>query len=97
MKHLAGWTVAYLIIAALIGWWPFEDSLIRTVTGQCSYDSGYEDGWDGATPACEADDYIAGYDEGAFEADCHWAKCTKRDFETFERYGCPSWEDQVCQ
>lgn len=94
--RLSGWVATYLIIALLFGWWPFEDSAIKTFTGQCSYDAGYQDGWDGSLPNCEASDYIAGYDDGAFDSDCDWAKCTKRDFKTFKRYGCGSWERQAC-
>ncbi|MDZ7736868.1 MAG: hypothetical protein U5P41_12790 [Gammaproteobacteria bacterium] len=70
--------IFYLVLAALIGWWPFNDSVIKTMSGQCNYDAGYRDGWDGALYACESDDYMAGYDDGNFESDCHWAKCIKR-------------------
>lgn len=97
MGRVIGLVLVYLVAAGVLGWWPFEDGAVKTVSGQCTYDAGYRDAWDGAVPACEDADYLAGYDQGAWEADCDYAKCTKSDRDMFENYDCGDWRDHVCR
>lgn len=96
MGQLIVWIAAYFLLAAVAGWWPFDDSAVRTLSGQCSYEVGYEDGWVGKALACESTDYLAGYDEGEFDSDCHWAKCVKEDRDLFRSYHCGAWSQQQC-
>lgn len=88
--------VLYLAPAGLAGWWPFRDSVVQTLSGRCTYDRGYDDGWDGAASACEAVNYLHGYDDGAFDSECDWLKCSKRDFDQFRDYGCGRWDAVKC-
>lgn len=96
MGQLISLAVVWLLIAALIGWWPFDDSVLQTMSGECTYEAGYQDGWDGAKVAFENTDYVAGYDGGTWEGDCHYAKCVKRDRDLFEGYRCGNWRDHTC-
>lgn len=91
-----GLVLVYLVVAGVFGWWPFEDSAVKTITGQCTYDAGYRDAWEGMLPACENADYLDGYDHGSWEADCHHAKCVERDRDLFEGYRCRGWNDMTC-
>lgn len=96
MGQIIGWAIVYLLIAALAGWWPFKDSAVKTMTGQCTYEAGYQDGWDGASLACKNTEYLTGYDLGDWEADCHFAKCIRRDRQLFDHYLCGRWDEHHC-
>lgn len=96
MGKLISLVILYLLLAAIAGWWPFGDSALQTLSGRCTYDAGYEDGWTGELPACESTEYLAGYEGGVWESDCHFAKCVKRDRNLFKKYRCGSWRDHTC-
>lgn len=66
MKRIVILLITYIVLAAAAGWWPFSDSVIRVVLGHCSYEAGYDDGWDGVYPTCHKKSYIYGYDQGNF-------------------------------
>ncbi len=53
MGRFIGLVLVYLAAAGMFGWWPFEDGAIKTVSRQCTYDAGYQDGWEGAAPVCD--------------------------------------------
>ena len=87
--------VLYLIIAALIGFYPFETSLLRSADWSpiaASYEEGYEDGYAGESPSAESTEYLAGYDDGDFDAHCEWLKYTKEDRYQFHKDGCGDWD-----
>jgi len=96
VPEILGWAVIYLIVAALVGWWPFSDPIFKTISGECNYDNGYEDGYDGALAACSSNDYQVGYEDGVFEGECAWLKCEKKDYVGFTSYGCGSWDQRQC-
>ena len=92
-----GWVVFYILAAWLFGFWPFEEGYLTGPTSECSYEAGYEDGYDGAIQKCSTSAYLTGYDEGDFEADCHWLRCVRPDRHEFERRGCGSWDRMSCR
>ena len=61
---------------------------ILSFAGCGSYDSGYEDGYDGAKRKewilFGRSEYNAGYDDGDFDADCDYWK--RNDHEKYRRY-----------
>ncbi len=88
--------IFYFIAAFLIGFWPFEKSVLEYIpigSSTLSYDEGYEDGYDGAIMKSEKSPYIDGYYDGDFDAECEWLKYDKKDFEEFKRIGCGAWSD----
>jgi hypothetical protein len=96
LRGLIGPAIIYLIVAGLFGFWPFTDSLLKQASGECTYDSGYDDGWDGALRACEAEEYRSGYRQGAFDSDCHWLKCERRNRDEYNRRQCGAWDRFEC-
>lgn len=87
--------ITYLVLAALVGFWPFETSILRSSDMSpisATYDEGYEDGYAGASPTARSTDYLAGYDDGDFDAHCEWLKYTKRDRQHFYSDGCGEWD-----
>ena len=62
----------------------------------CNYDNGYDDGYDGALPECEATDYMEGFQAGEFESDCDWYRCEKPNYDNFKQMSCGSWESYRC-
>lgn len=62
----------------------------------CSYDAGWEDGYDGARLKCRDRDYLSGYDDGDFYGHCEWLKCTRKDREKFTAERCGSWNSYSC-
>ena len=87
--------VIYVVAAFLLGFWPFEDGWLRTSSIspiQYTYDQGYEDGYYGELPKIMSGEYIDGYDEGEFYADCEWLTSENRRSE-FERLRCGRWSD----
>jgi hypothetical protein len=48
--RLIGLLIVYVVLAWLLGFWPFEKGFFTGPTSECSYDAGYDDGYDGAAP-----------------------------------------------
>ena len=92
-----GWIAIYVVIAWLLGFWPFEEGLFTGPTSECSYDAGYEDGYDGAIRKCSTEAYVEGYEGGDFDSECHWLRCEKPDHDKFNRLGCGSWSATKCR
>jgi hypothetical protein len=88
--------IIYLVAAWLFGFWPFEEGLITGPSSGCSYDEGYDDGYDGASQKCNTNAYREGFEDGDFEADCHWHRCVKSNHDKFKRLGCGSWSKMRC-
>ena len=95
--RLIGWIAAGIAVAWLFGFWPFEEGLITGPTSRCSYDAGYDDGYDGANQRCSTDAYLEGYDDGDFDSECYWRRCEKPDYDRFKRLGCGSWSAVKCR
>ena len=91
-----GWIAAYLFAAWLFGFWPFEEGVFTGPISECSYDVGYDDGYDGATPKCKTDAYLNGYEEGDFDSECDWLRCERPDHDAFKSMGCGSWSEMKC-
>lgn len=95
MRGLLSLIVLYFVAAFFFEFPPVDDGWIRT--GEYSpfrytYDQGYDDGYVGAAPKTRSGDYIAGYDEGDFDAECAWLKDQNRRRE-FERIRCGDWRN----
>ena len=90
------WVVIYLVTAWLFGFWPFDEGLITGPSSGCTYDAGYEAGYDGETQKCKTEAYLEGYEDGEFEADCHWQRCVKPNQDKFKKLGCGSWSKGRC-
>mgnify|MGYP000689171028 CR=1 FL=1 len=87
--------IFYLIIAALVGFWPFESSILRSADWSpiaATYGEGYEDGYEGVSPTAQSSEYLSGYDDGDFDAHCEWLKYQKRDRQQFHYDGCGDWD-----
>ncbi|MEX0450517.1 hypothetical protein V6X62_01635 [Spiribacter sp. 218] len=85
----------YVVIAALVGFWPFETSVLRSADWSpisASYDEGYEDGYEGVSPAAKSTEYLSGYDDGDFDAHCEWLKYSQQDRNQFHKDGCGDWD-----
>jgi hypothetical protein len=85
----------YLVIAALIGFWPFERSLLKSSDWSpisATYDEGYEDGYEGVSPVARSSEYLSGYDDGDFDAHCEWLKYSEQDRSQFRIDGCGDWD-----
>ena len=92
-----GWVVIYAVVAWLFGFWPFEEAMIPGRLTGCTYDAGYNDGYDGAKQKCSTRAYVDGYEAGDFDAECHWLRCVSPDHGTFKRLGCGSWSAMKCR
>ncbi len=90
------WVVIYMFVAWLFGFWPFEEGMITGFSSECTYDAGYDDGYDGDSQKCSTAAYIEGYSDGDFEAECHWLKCVKPNHDKFKELGCGSWSSMRC-
>ena len=89
---------AYCLGAWLLGFWPFEEEgLLTGPASNCSYDAGYDDGYDGAARRCRIDVYVQGYEDGDFDSECQWLRCEMPDYDEFERIGCRSWSEMTCE
>ncbi len=55
---LIGLLIVYVVFAWLLGFWPFEEGFFTGPTSECSYDAGYDDGYDGALPKCSIEAYL---------------------------------------
>jgi len=95
--RVIGWIVIYIVVAWVFGFWPFEEGLFTGPTSECSYDAGYDDGYDGANRKCSTEVYLAGYEDGDFDSECYWLRCEKPDNTRFKRLGCGSWSELKCR
>ena len=57
----------------------------------CSYDAGWEDGYDGERLKCRDNEYLSGYDDGEFYGHCEWLKYSRKDRKRFESERCGNW------
>ena len=94
--RLIGLLIVYVVLAWLLGFWPFEEGFFTGPTSACSYDAGYDDGYDGAAPKCSIEAYLEGYDDGDFDSECHWLRCERPDYDKFKKMGCGSWTQMEC-
>jgi hypothetical protein len=61
-----------------------------------TYNAGYEAGYDGEIQKGKTGAYLEGYEDGEFEADCHWLRCVKPNQDKFKKLGCGSWSKGRC-
>ena len=91
MGRVVGLVVTYLVVAWLVGIFPFGES------SDCTYDYGYDDGFDGAQPRCQGASYKEGYEEGQFDDQCYYLKCERPDFQAYKRMQCGRWDQFKCR